>query len=269
MTKFRFGIFGFLQGSVLCASCPSFGDTRSDYVVRVVTATSVQCRARLPRWVRGGLWYAEQSDPRRSLDCLPASRLSRGDFQHTEMTLAQRSYGTRTHAHVSVRTCVCVQRSGLTVRAHTRMYLHTCVCACRGAVLRYAHTCACICAHVCVCAQRCGLSVCAHTRMYLWARVCARRGADLKDCLRFLHLYPVNFPHVIKHSSVSLEWHAVPWLCPPWLTLVFLFCLTQRLFPIFDFWYLLLSLPPAWFWGQGGGIRSFCCITFLLCWFTL
>lgn len=215
MTKFRFGIFGFLQGSVLCASCPSFGDTRSDYVVRVVTATSVQCRARLPRWVRGGLWYAEQSDPRRSLDCLPASRLSRGDFQHTEMTLAWRSYGTRTHAHVSVHTCVCVQRSGLTVRAHTRMYL---------------------CTRVCARVQRSGLTTRTHTRMYLCARVCARRGADLKDCLRFLHLYPVNFPHVIKHSSVSLEWHAVPWLCPPWLTLAFLFCLTQI---ISHFWLLV------------------------------
>lgn len=197
MTKFRFGIFGFLQGSVLCASCPSFGDTRSDYVVRVVTATSVQCRARLPRWVRGGLWYAEQSDPRRSLDCLPASRLSRGDFQHTEMTLAWRSYGTRTHAHVSVHTCVCVQRSGLTVRAHTRMYLcarvcvhaeeqsygtrthahvsvHTCVRARRGAVLPYAHTRACICAHVCVRVCREAVLPHAHTHACICAHVCAR-----------------------------------------------------------------------------------------------
>ena len=73
-----------------------------------------------------------------------------------------------------------------------------------------AHTCVYLCTRVCAHVEEWSYSTHTHAHVFVHTCVCARRGADLKDCLQFLHLYPVNFPHVIKHSSVSLEWHTVP-----------------------------------------------------------
>lgn len=67
------------------------------------------------------------------------------------------------------------------------------------------------------------------------ARVCVYRGADLKYCFLLLHLYSVNFPHVVNHCSVSLEWRAVPWLCPPWLTWCSCFAWHRDYFPFLTY----------------------------------
>ena len=65
--------------------------------------------------LRGDLWHSEQSDPRRSLNFLPASSLSLGDFEHAEMVLAWSSYDTRTGTCICAHTCVCVQRNRLKI----------------------------------------------------------------------------------------------------------------------------------------------------------
>lgn len=75
------------------------------------------------------------------------------------------------------------------------------------------------------------------------------------------------FPMQLNTPQYPLNGMLFHWLYLPWFIWWFPIVQHKDYFPFLALGTVLLSLPPAWFWGEGGGVRSFFCIAaFLLCW---
>lgn len=75
------------------------------------------------------------------------------------------------------------------------------------------------------------------------------------------------FPTQLNTPQYPLNGMLFHWLYLPWFIWWFPIVQHKDYFPFLALGTVLLSLPPAWFWGEGGGVRSFFCIAaFLLCW---